>query len=64
MTLAHSDLTTVFNITPGCVNVLVVEPEDMFFCYAGQLVSQAENGVGEFCQAQGDKILNFAKRAV
>ena len=64
MTLAHSDLTTVFNITPGCVNVLVVEPEDMFFCYAGQLVSQAENGVGEFCLAEGDKILNFAKQAV
>ena len=64
MTLAHSDLTTVFNITPGCVNVLVVEPEDMFFNYAGQFVTQAESNVGEFCLAEDDKILNFAKQAI
>ena len=64
MKLAHYDFDNAFEIAPGRVNVLIVEPEDKFFDYCTELYCQAAGGDGNFCLSQGGTDLRIDKTCV
>lgn len=63
MKLAHYNLEQVFDIVPGSVNVLVIEPEDRFYNCCAELCGQIAGEPGNFCLSEGDETLNLAKTA-
>ncbi len=61
MKLAHYDLESVFSISPGRVNVLVVEDELQFFRYGTELIGQIAGADGNFCLSEEDETLPLSK---
>ena len=64
MKLAHFDFENVFELSPGIVNVLVIEPENYFFKYCSEIQRQINGGEGCFVLSENDEILNLSKCAV
>ena len=61
MKLAHFDFDNTFEISSDRVNVLVVEPEDIFFNYCRELLGQISGETGNFCLSEGDESLRLDK---
>lgn len=64
MKFVHFDLDTVFDVVPETVNVLVVEPEDLFFRYCRELAEQMNGNPGNYCLSEGETVLPLSKAAV
>lgn len=64
MKLAHFDFENVFELSPGIVNVLVIEPENYFYKYCSEIQRQINGGEGCFVLSENDEILNLSKCAV
>ena len=64
MKLAHIDLDSVMDVVPGKVNVLVLEPEELFWSYCSGLWAQTQGEDGPFCLSEGEQTLSFPKAAV
>ena len=61
MRLAHYDFENLFEISSDRVNVLVVEPENIFFDYCRELSGQIAGEQGNFCLSEGEELLRLDK---
>lgn len=61
MKLAHYDFENLFEISSDRVNVLVVEPENIFFDYCRELSGQIAGEQGNFCLSEGEELLRLDK---